>query len=55
MRMLSEEEMERWFDGWEEEDLEDSDLPCPRCNSTLKRDPHGGFFLKCTNCGWIGW
>ena len=34
----------------------DHDEPCPRCGQQkLKKDPIGGFYLKCFGCGWEGW
>jgi len=47
-------DIERWFKGWREKDLEDSGWNCPVCGNVLKEDPWGGFFLKCFNCGWVG-
>jgi len=45
--------LEDYFpDEWHDHDENE---PCPRCGSQLKQDPIGGFFLKCSNCGWKGW
>ena len=51
---MSRNEIERWFDGYSEEDLEDSEFTCPVCGSVLKNDPWGGVFQKCFKCGWAG-
>jgi len=45
---------------WSKVKLEDckdhiSSEPCPQCGSIFKEDPYGGFYLKCSNCGWEGW
>lgn len=45
----------RSVDKFPEDMWQEHDELCPVCRGKLKKDPIGGFFLRCFNCGWRGW